>query len=429
MKFKFKLKEPNSEKDTLILFVSEFKEENKRFVYSTGEVINPKNWDEKAKFIYLTGKNKTPIADSIKLQLDRYSTLAVITESERKKTNEQFTADTLKKAFDTEFKKTTTVKNSFFDYFELFKTEKTNQLQWSEGTKKRYKNIQNMLENFEDKKNYKLTFSKIDKKFFALFTEYCLNDLEHINNTFLRNVVFFKTFMRWAVNNKYTYNTAFEKFNRNDSGNHIIKESNTSQVALTIDHLNTLMKHEFKTKSLERVRDIFVLQCVTGMRYGELYLINRSNVTENEIVLKEEKGVFKAPRNIPLTALSKYILSKYDYDLPLIANQKQNKYIKDVFLRKISCRTCLESAWNIKMSSFVNSCNDSHLPLINKVIRSSGIPFIWVIGARLNSAEALMLNAFCIYFFNVSSNQSFSEMLPQRCISSFSESKFSCFHT
>jgi integrase len=345
MKFKFKLKEPNSEKDTLILFVSEFKEENKRFVYSTGEVINPKNWDEKAKFIYLTGKNKTPIADSIKMQLDRYSTLAVITESERKKTNEQFTADTLKKAFDTEFKKTTTVKNSFFDYFELFKTEKTNQLQWSEGTKKRYKNIQNMLENFEDKKNYKLTFSKIDKKFFALFTEYCLNDLEHINNTFLRNVVFFKTFMRWAVNNKYTYNTAFEKFNRNDSGNHIIKESNTSQVALTIDHLNTLMKHEFKTKSLERVRDIFVLQCVTGMRYGELYLINRSNVTENEIVLKEEKGVFKAPRNIPLTALSKYILSKYDYDLPLIANQKQNKYIKDVF-EELEYKAKIEKASN-----------------------------------------------------------------------------------
>jgi len=35
-------------------------------------------------------------------------------------------------------------------------------------------------------------------------------------------------------------------------------------------------------------------------------------------------------RTIPLNDLALYLLRKYDYKLPLIANQKQNKYIKEV---------------------------------------------------------------------------------------------------
>jgi integrase len=59
--------------------------------------------------------------------------------------------------------------------------------------------------------------------------------------------------------------------------------------------------------------------------------INRSNITDNFIILKEEKDETKEAREIPLTSLSRYLLLKYDYVLPLIANQKQNKNIKDCF--------------------------------------------------------------------------------------------------
>lgn len=137
--------------------------------------------------------------------------------------------------------------------------------------------------------------------------------------------------MNWAIDRKYTYNEKFKKFNKNESGKDIIKETATSQIALNNEDLTKIMNHTFKTKSLERVRDVFVFACVTGMRFGELSLISKSNVTETHIVLKEEKGVFKEPRNIPLTTLSRYILNKYDYELPLIANQKQNEYLKKAF--------------------------------------------------------------------------------------------------
>ena len=331
MKYTFKLKEPKADKDTLILFSCFFKDENKKFIYSTGEKINPKNWDAPNKFPFLNGKDKAPFLESIKIQLNRYSDLMQITESERKKINEPFGSDTLKKAFDEEFKRSLKGKNVFFEKYDEFFNEKVGQLQWTAGTKVRYQNIRNILERFEIAKNYPLTFNRIDAKFHAEFTDYSLNTLKHVNNTYLRNLTFFKTFMNWAIDRKYTYNEKFKKFNIDDSKKHIIKETVTSQIALNIDDLNKIMSHEFKTKSLERVRDVFVFACVTGMRFGELSLISKSNVTDTHIILKEEKGVFKEPRNIPLTTLSKYILTKYDFELPLIANQKQNKYLKDAF--------------------------------------------------------------------------------------------------
>jgi integrase len=331
MKYTFKLKEPKSEKETSILFSCFFKDENKKFIYSTGETILPINFDFPNKFPFTSGKNKSKFAESIKMQLNRYSDLMQETESQYKKMNEAFSSRTLKKVFDEEFKKTPSGKNIFFDAYDEFVANKKDTMQWSKGTEKRYQNIKSILEKFEEANKYQLTFSKIDTTFYSKYSSYCLNDRKHINNTYLKNLGFFKTFMFWSLKSKYTYNDAFKNFNKDANGKSIIKPTLTKQIALTIDDLNKLMQHEFKSKRLERSRDLFVFACVTGFRYGEMATINRSNVTDNYIIIKEEKDETKEAREIPLTSISRYILSKYDYVLPLIANQKQNAYIKEVF--------------------------------------------------------------------------------------------------
>lgn len=325
MKYSFFLKEPKSQKDTLILFSSYFKKENKKFVYSTGENINPSHWDKENRF----PKQRTKETKSIISQLNRYSGLFNDLVSRYKMVNEELTSKELKKAFDEEFKKAISGKNIFFDAYDEFMKEKQDGKEWSPATIKRYTNIKNILQKFEAKAKYPLNFSSIDKTFYTKFTAYCLDDLEHINNTFLRNLGLFKTFMFWALDEKYTYNTAFKTFNTGKKN--VIKKVITDQIALTIDDLNKLMEKKFKSERHEKVRDVFVFACVTGMRFGELSLINKSNVIKDEIVLKEGKDTSKESRRIPLTSLSRYILSKYDYKLPLIANQKQNTYIKEVF--------------------------------------------------------------------------------------------------
>jgi integrase len=324
MKYTFYLKEPKSDKETLILFSCYFVNENKRFVYSTEEKIKPTEWDFKNRMPIFSGKEKSKSSNEIKSQLNRYSDALLKFVNQYKMVDEVLDSATLKKEFDDLFKKAATGKNIFFDAYDIFTAEKIKGKEWSASTIKRYKNIKNILENFEVAKKYKLTFSKIDHAFHREFTTYCMDDLKHINNTYARNLGLVKTFLFWAKKNKYTFNDTFTEFKK-------VERVITNQVALTIGDIEKLLNHEFESKKLEKVRDVFVFACVTGMRFGELSLITKSNVTDSEILLKEDKDTNKPARNIPLTAISKFLLSKYDYKLPLIANQKQNKYIKDVF--------------------------------------------------------------------------------------------------
>lgn len=239
--------------------------------------------------------------------------------------DEDFTSVILRAEFDKHFKKAPSGQNLFFDAYDKFMDYKKKIGDWSPSTVIRYDNIKNILQDFEAKRKYKLTFNSITPKFHAEFTDFCMNDRGHINNTYSRNIGLFKTFMFWALKNDYTYKDDFKNFEKK-------KVVVTNQLALTLDDLQKLMKHDFEINRLERVRDVFVFSCVTGMRFGELRLISEENVIDSEIHLKEEKDAEKEQRRIPLNDISRFLLRKYDYQLPLIANQKYNKYIKEVFV-------------------------------------------------------------------------------------------------
>ena len=322
----FFLKKPKSDKETLILFSCYFKEEGKKFVYSTGENILPAHWDQKNRMPVLRGNSKATNRGSIKMQLDRYEACFQTLRSRCLTMQEDFTSQMLKKAFDEEFKKAPTGKNIFFDAFDQFVEQKKKNQEWKKSTEKRYQNIKNLLESFERDTKYNLSFNSINSKFHADFTEYCMETKGHVNNTYGRNLGLFKTFMHWALDkdNGYTYNDDFKKFKKKER---VI----TQQIALKKEDLQKLMSHEFKAAHLERVRDVFVFSCVTGMRFGELKLVAKQNIIDGYFHLKEEKGAEKEARTIPLNDLAMFILRKYNYRLPLISNQNQNDYIKDIF--------------------------------------------------------------------------------------------------
>ncbi len=326
MRSTFNLKEPNKNGEALIYLKAYFKDEGRKFVYSTGETIKPDEWDFEARLPNnLNGR--TSNADKhrgIKMQLDRYSNYFSEITDLFKNTNQKITIEEIRNKFDGEFKKVKRGKNQFFDAFDEFIKYKIKNQDWGASTIIRYNNIKNILINFEKAKKYKLTYSTITSKFHTEFTDYCMTDLGHINNTYSRNLGLFKTFMLWSLVKGYTYNDDFKSFKKK-------KRVITNQIALKNDDIQRLMEQEFETKKLERIRDIFVFSCVTGMRFGELKLISKINIVNGSIELREEKGAEKETRTIPLNDVAVYILRKYDFQLPLKANQKHNEYIKEVF--------------------------------------------------------------------------------------------------
>lgn len=104
-------------------------------------------------------------------------------------------------------------------------------------------------------------------------------------------------------------------------------------VWLTMDELDILINKEIRLERLERVRDLFVFQCFSGLSYGDMAELERSDYKENEqgqiFIEKHRKKTGKKFISMVLRE-GKRILEKYDYQLPMLSNQKYNTYLKEV---------------------------------------------------------------------------------------------------
>ncbi|KAA6305753.1 hypothetical protein EZS27_042594, partial [termite gut metagenome] len=90
-----------------------------------------------------------------------------------------------------------------------------------------------------------------------------------------------------------------------------------------------------RKKYLERVRDVFLFCCFTGLRYSDVFNLRRSDVKTGHIEITTVKTADSLL--IELNNHSKAILDKYkdipferDKALPVIRNQRMNAYLKEL---------------------------------------------------------------------------------------------------
>ncbi len=104
------------------------------------------------------------------------------------------------------------------------------------------------------------------------------------------------------------------------------KRTTTPIYFLNEQELDKLESFNYFMEKYEKVRDVFLFNCYTGLRYSDLKRLSRNHIIENTIQLrayKNQKDIF-----VPITKKPKEILQKYDYKLPVISEQKFNDYIK-----------------------------------------------------------------------------------------------------
>lgn len=97
--------------------------------------------------------------------------------------------------------------------------------------------------------------------------------------------------------------------------------------------LDTLAKKDFSTDRLRKVRDLFLFQCFSGISFGDLAELKRSDYQENEqgqIYIEKYRKKTGVRFLSMVLAEGKRILEKYDYELPTLTNQKYNSYLKEV---------------------------------------------------------------------------------------------------
>lgn len=102
---------------------------------------------------------------------------------------------------------------------------------------------------------------------------------------------------------------------------------------LTEEEYELLVNAKMPTESIERVRDLFVMQCLTGLSYSDLMDFDFSKVRENmdgQFIFSAERKKTGVLFTIVLLPQALEILVKYDYVLPKISNVQYNMRLKVV---------------------------------------------------------------------------------------------------
>ena len=108
------------------------------------------------------------------------------------------------------------------------------------------------------------------------------------------------------------------------------KNSSGINKCLTPEEFKTLKEAKMPTNCLEKVKDLFVFQTYTCLRYSDLARFNSNNITTIngiEVYKCIQKKTSKVA-TIPLLKPAMDILDKYRGFLPIISNVKYNEYLK-----------------------------------------------------------------------------------------------------
>jgi len=119
-------------------------------------------------------------------------------------------------------------------------------------------------------------------------------------------------------------------------------KSNKSIFYLSEVELERLRVSTPKSKSLQEQKDIFVLQCYTGLRVSDLRRVNLDTISEDRSMIVMRSTKTDEAIKLPILPEAEEILLKYDYKLPFISDQKYNKAIKD-FLKELDFDGKIES--------------------------------------------------------------------------------------
>ena len=215
----------------------------------------------------------------------------------------------------------------FFQVFDDFVEDCGRQNDWTDSTYEKFAAVKNHLTNFREG----LTFEFFDERGLNDYISY-LRDVKEMRNTTIgKQLSFLKWFLRWAFKKGVHQNNAYDSYKPK------LKSTQKKIIFLTWDELNRL--REFKIPSnkqaLERVRDVFLFQCFTGLRYSDVFNLHRSDIKGDHIEVTTVKT--SDSLIIELNNHSKAILDKYkdvafenDKVLPVITNQKMNDYLKEL---------------------------------------------------------------------------------------------------
>ncbi|MCK0179103.1 site-specific integrase [Flavobacteriaceae bacterium S0862] len=294
----------------------------KRKQFSTGLFINPSHWKSKQQLIV----PPEPDAELINTQLSLIKTKLSQAFLFLQVNGNPFDVEDIYLQFKGENIKT---EKTLLEVFKMHNEHMLN-LVGKDYTKSTYSKF---IEASSHTKNFiKFTYKKNDfmlsnlsMKFLNDFDYYLKSEKNHKQITINKTIQRLRKIIKLAMAEAFILTDPFLMYRP--------KKFVTKVVFLSADELELMMAYNFSQPRLQQVKDMFIFCCFTGLPYAEMRDLRKEHIVngfDGGKWIKMHRQKTSKELNIPLMPDAKTILDKYQYQLPLITNQKFNSYLKEI---------------------------------------------------------------------------------------------------
>lgn len=305
-----------------------------RIDFGTGYRIDASKWDDTSQRVKNGCTNKLKqTASEINTDLLMYYTDIQNIFKEFEVQDIVPTKEQIKEVFNNKYKKETEEEQEeipkilFMAIFDEFVKECGSLNNWTIATYEKFTTTKNHLMDFDSE----LSFESLDESKLTDYVNYLRTKKNLRNSTIEKQLKFLKWFLRWTVRKGYNNNNTFDSFNPK------LKTTQKKVIFLTWKELTQLREYDIPESKqyLDRVRDVFLMCCFTGLRYSDVFNLKRSDIKSDHLEITTIKTGDSLI--IELNDHSRAILDKYkdihfekDRALPVISNQKMNDYLKEL---------------------------------------------------------------------------------------------------
>lgn len=182
----------------------------------------------------------------------------------------------------------------------------------------------NILQDYERTKKRPFTFNDIGADWYNDFIAYLTTNRKLSTNYIGKNIKCLKTVL-FDAHERGLHN------NLNFKARYFIKPTEeTANIYLNDEELQALECLDLSDNPrLDRVRDLFLIGCYTGLRYSDWAKVTPDQIEDGFITITPDKT--KEAVTIPVHPTVSRLIAKYDGSLPNVpTNQITNAYLKEI---------------------------------------------------------------------------------------------------
>ena len=190
----------------------------------------------------------------------------------------------------------------------------------SQSYKSQYSILSKHIRELSEKMNCIIYTNSITEDFLEDFIYY-LQDKGMRHNTVKGLIEKTKAMAKKAGNYGYAINGTFNEVT--------IPEEDTCSISLSMNDITIIYYYKGLTNKQEKIKDIFVVGCLTGMRYSDYSTLTPENIQGDIIVKKTKKTGVTV--HVPIHAYVREIINKYGGSFPAdVTIQHFNRSIKPI---------------------------------------------------------------------------------------------------